>query len=96
MCLGIPGRIIAINDDGLLRQGTVDFGGASREVCLAYVPDADVGDHVLVHVGFALSKLSEEEAAQSLADLQTLADALDEVEARDRARDAGPPTGDAP
>jgi hydrogenase expression/formation protein HypC len=75
MCLGIPGRITTVNDDGLLRQGEVDFGGTSREVCLAYTPDATEGDWVLVHVGFAISQLSEEEAHQTLADLQTLAEA---------------------
>jgi hydrogenase expression/formation protein HypC len=75
MCLGIPGRITALNDDGLLPQGVIDFGGTTREVCLAYTPDAGVGDWVLVHVGFAISQLSEQEAAQTLADLKTLAEA---------------------
>jgi len=74
MCLGIPGRITALNDDGLLRQGTVDFGGTSRDVCLAYTPEAGIGDWVLVHVGFAISQLSEQEARQNLADLQVLAE----------------------
>jgi hydrogenase expression/formation protein HypC len=74
MCLGIPGKISEIHDEGLLRQGVVDFGGATRDVCLAYVPEADVGDWVLVHVGFAISHLSEEEAQQTLADLRQLAE----------------------
>jgi hydrogenase expression/formation protein HypC len=80
MCLGIPGRITAVLAEGLLRPGTVDFGGTSREVCLAYVPEAGVGDWVLVHVGFAISHLSEEEAAQTLADLRALAEAAAEPE----------------
>jgi len=66
MCLGIPGRIREIRDTALLRMGTVDFGGVSREVCLSYVPDADVGDYVIVHVGFAISQLDEKEAMITL------------------------------
>jgi hydrogenase expression/formation protein HypC len=65
MCLGIPGRITEIQPDGLMPMGKVDFGGAIREVCLAYVPEAGVGDYVVVHVGFAISKIDEEEARQS-------------------------------
>lgn len=77
MCLGIPGRITAVLEEGLLSQGVVDFAGTTREVCLAYTPDAGVGDWVLVHVGFAIAQLSEQEAAQTLADLRTLAEAND-------------------
>ena len=65
MCLGIPGKITAISDDALLRMGKVDFGGVAREVCLAYVPEAEVGDYVIVHVGFAISQVNEEEARQT-------------------------------
>lgn len=75
MCLGIPGRILSIDENGLLPQGEVDFGGASRDVCLAYTPDAGIGDWVLVHVGFAIARLDEDEARRTLDDLQTLADA---------------------
>jgi len=81
MCLGIPGKTTEITDEGLLRQGVVDFGGTTREVCLAYVPEAGVGDYVLIHVGFAISQLSEAEAAQTLADLRELAAASEEPEA---------------
>lgn len=67
MCLGIPAKVIEIDDDGgLLRMGKVDFGGVTRQVCLAYVPEAQVGDYVIVHVGFAISRLDEEEAQASL------------------------------
>jgi hydrogenase expression/formation protein HypC len=66
MCLGIPGKIIEIQPDGLMPMGKVDFGGAIREVCLAYVPEAVVGDYVVVHVGFAISKIDEDEARESL------------------------------
>lgn len=63
MCLAVPGRIVSIEgDDPLLRSGRVDFSGAVKIVNLAYVPDAQVGDYVLVHVGFAISTVDEEEA----------------------------------
>lgn len=75
MCLGIPGRIIDVTD-GALRMGTVDFGGIRRQVCLAYTPDATVGDYVIVHVGFAISLLDEAEAAKTLAVLAAIPDAL--------------------
>ncbi len=74
MCLGIPGKIIDIYDTSGLRMGKVDFGGAVREVCLAYVPEAPVGDYVLIHVGFAISRISEEEALESMALLRQMAD----------------------
>jgi hydrogenase expression/formation protein HypC len=66
MCLGVPARIIEAQEGGLLRMGKVDFGGISREVCLAYVPEADVGDYVIVHAGFAISRLDEVEAQETL------------------------------
>lgn len=66
MCLGVPGRIIEVQENGLMRMGRVDFGGITREVCLAYVPEAQVGDWVIVHVGFAISRLEEEEAMETL------------------------------
>jgi hydrogenase expression/formation protein HypC len=67
MCLGVPGQITEIAErDGLL-MGQVDFGGVRRDVCLACVPEATIGDYVVVHVGFAISRLSAEEAAHTLA-----------------------------
>lgn len=63
MCLGIPGRIVDIRGDRGLPMGTVDFGGVRREVCLAYVADeVEPGDYVVVHVGFAISRVDEVEA----------------------------------
>lgn len=63
MCLGIPGRVIEINDEGGLPMGVVDFGGVRRSVCLAYVrDDIALDDFVIVHVGFAISKVDEDEA----------------------------------
>jgi len=65
MCLGVPGKVTKIVDDNAgMRMGTVNFGGISKEVCLAYVPEAKVGDYVIVHVGFAISIVDEEEAKQ--------------------------------
>ncbi|MCP3962367.1 MAG: HypC/HybG/HupF family hydrogenase formation chaperone [bacterium] len=65
MCLGVPGKVIEIMPDELgMTMGRVSFGGIVKEVCLAYVPEAEVGDYVVVHVGFAISRIDEEEAAQ--------------------------------
>jgi hydrogenase expression/formation protein HypC len=73
MCLGIPGRIIDIRDDRGLMTGVVDFGGVRRDICLAYVADdAKVGDYALVHVGFAISLLDEEEARRTFEALQEM------------------------
>jgi hydrogenase expression/formation protein HypC len=72
MCLGIPGEIIEVREDDGLRIGKVRFAGISREVCLDYVPDAALGDFVVVHVGFAISKIDAEEAARSYRILEDL------------------------
>ncbi|MGA3057681.1 MAG: HypC/HybG/HupF family hydrogenase formation chaperone [Candidatus Limnocylindrales bacterium] len=66
MCLGIPGKVVEIRDDGPLRMARVDFGGVRKEACLAYVPEVRLGDYVIVHVGFAISHLDEEEALRTL------------------------------
>lgn len=78
MCLGVPGRIIEIYESGGLLMGKVDFGGATREACLAYVPEAKVGDYTLIHVGFALNLISEEEAQETLALLAQMAEAAED------------------
>lgn len=72
MCLAIPGQIINITGEDLNRLGKVSFGGAIKQVNLAYVPDAKVHDYVIVHVGFALSILDEEEATKTLNYLQEM------------------------
>jgi hydrogenase expression/formation protein HypC len=66
MCLGIPGRITEADDSPMMRMAQVDFGGVVREVCLAYVPEARVGDYVIVHAGFAISQLDEQDARETL------------------------------
>jgi hydrogenase expression/formation protein HypC len=66
MCLGIPGKITEIYEKDTLRMGKLDFGGVAKEVCLAYVPEAQVGDYALIHVGFAISLMDEDEALETL------------------------------
>ncbi|MFF3336310.1 HypC/HybG/HupF family hydrogenase formation chaperone [Streptomyces sp. NPDC002888] len=66
MCLAVPGRVVGIEDRDGTRMARVDFGGVVKEVCLAYVPEAQVGEYVIVHVGFALQRLDEESARSSL------------------------------
>lgn len=71
MCLAVPGKIISIDDnDPILRMGKVSFGGIIKEISLAYVPEAQVGDHTIVHAGFALSILDPEAAKLTLEYLQ--------------------------
>jgi hydrogenase expression/formation protein HypC len=100
MCLGIPGKVIEIDDSAALRMAKVDFGGVRKEACLAYVPEVRVGDYVIVHVGFAISALDEEEAMKTLEILrmidevgleQELGAMADEVPAS-AAPSASPPT----
>jgi hydrogenase expression/formation protein HypC len=66
MCLAIPGRITQIDDTQFMRMGKVDFGGVVRDVSLAYLPDIQVGDYVIVHTGFAISRLDEADARETL------------------------------
>ena len=80
MCLGIPGRILAMRDDRGLAMGQVDFGGVRREVCLAYVADqVRPGDYVVVHVGFAISRVDEAEARRTFEALREMSQ-LEELE----------------
>jgi len=79
MCLGIPGRVVDLRDDGGMAMGTVDFGGMRRDVCLAYVADEiRPGNYVIVHVGFAISKVDEGEARRTLELLKEMSQ-LDEL-----------------
>ena len=80
MCLAIPGKVVECFERHDLKMARVQFGGVVREACLDYVPDAKVGDYVLVHVGFALSRVDEAEAMRTYALLQEL-DQLQELEA---------------
>lgn len=66
MCLGVPGKIVEKYEKGGLQMAKVDFGGVFREACLAYIPEAKVGEYCIIHVGFAISLLSESEANETL------------------------------
>lgn len=77
MCLAIPGKIVAFHERNGVRMGKIDYGGITRDACLEYIPDAVMGDYVMVHVGFAISKVDEQEAARTykyLAELDQLAE----------------------
>jgi len=85
MCLGIPGKITAITgDDPLYRMGKVDFGGILKEISLAYVPEAQIGDYAIVHAGFAISLVDEEEARQVFEYLKEMGE-LAELDSREDA-----------
>jgi hydrogenase expression/formation protein HypC len=66
MCLGVPGKVLVIRDERGTRMATVDFGGVTKDVCLAYVPDVGVGDYTIVHAGFAITQLDEAAALETL------------------------------
>ena len=72
MCLAIPGRVIEVYEERGLRMARVDFGGTIRKACLQQLPEAGLGDYVLVHVGFALSRVDPEEAARTYKFLEEL------------------------
>ncbi len=79
MCLGVPGKIIDRYEANGLPMGKIDFGGTVREACLAYVPEAVVGDYTVIHVGFAISRLSEEEAQATLETLRGIIELEEEI-----------------
>ena len=92
MCLAVPGKITSISgDEPLMRTGKVDFGGILKEVSLAYVPEAQLGDYVIVHVGFALSRVDEAEAQRTFELLREMGE-LSELPGADTEPEAG---GDA-
>ena len=66
MCLGIPGRVVSVHDEHGTRMATVDFGGVTKSVCLAYVPEVSVGQYTIVHAGFAITQLDEVSALDTL------------------------------
>jgi len=80
MCLSLPGKILSIDDSTELRMANVDFGGVEREICVEWVPEAEIGDYVLAHVGTALTVLDEESAMESIAALTELSKVLEEEE----------------
>ena len=80
MCLGVPAKIVEMYKKDGLQMARVDFGGVTREACLAYVPEAKVGDYCLIHVGFALNLISEEEARETMELLKEVADLSSEID----------------
>ena len=72
MCLAVPGRVLSVEDQDGTTMAQVDFGGLRKEVCLAYIPDAQIGEYVIVHVGFAIQRLDEKSALDTLADFERL------------------------
>ena len=90
MCLGIPGKVLEIhNVDGGVPMGKVEFGGITRDICLAYLPEVVVGDYVLVHVGFAISQIDEAEAQEIFSYIEQIG----EFAELEDALDARPPDG---
>jgi hydrogenase expression/formation protein HypC len=79
MCLGVPGKVIEIYEQNGLKMGKLDFGGSTQEACLEYIPEIELGEYCVIHAGFAISKLSEEEAQETLKLLQELADFNEEL-----------------
>ena len=79
MCLAIPGRITEIHQKDSLRMAKIDFGGIVKEVCLDYTPEAKVGDYALIHVGFAISLMDEEEATETLKLIREVSEFEDEI-----------------
>lgn len=75
MCLGIPGKVAEVYQRDDLPMGKVEFGGIRKEICLAYTPEAEVGDYVLVHVGFAISRIDEAEANEIFSYLREIGEA---------------------
>jgi len=90
MCLGIPGEVVDVRDDGGLHVGRVRFAGITREVCLDYVPDAQPGEFVLVHVGFAISKIDREEAERSYRILEEIGQTAELTADRDLQEEPSP------
>ncbi len=80
MCLAVPGKILEIYEKQGLTMAKVDFSGVTREACIEHVPEAQVGDYAVIHVGFAISLLSEKEAQQSMDLLREILEAGEELE----------------
>ncbi len=88
MCLAVPGKVVEVYSQDDLPMGKVQFGGILKEVCLAYTPEAGVGDYVIVHVGFAISRIDEAEANEIFSCLEEIEQSM----AREEAADGQPGT----
>ena len=86
MCLGVPGKILSLEPNAIgMMMGKVSFGGVAKEVCLAYVPEAEIGDYVIVHAGFASNTLDEEEAMEVFELLKQMGE-IEELQVEDESR----------
>ena len=83
MCLAIPGKVLEIEDDAYPKMGKASFGGIQKRVCLEWIPDVKIGDYVIVHVGFAISKMNEDEAVKTLKQFELIDGALEELKIAD-------------
>jgi hydrogenase expression/formation protein HypC len=90
MCLAIPGKITAIDRETTPVMGDVNFSGITRRVCLEWVPEVRTGDYVIVHVGFAISRLDEEEALETLRMLEEMGDLAQGTGEEDSPPEPGP------
>jgi hydrogenase expression/formation protein HypC len=72
MCLAVPGRVLSVEERDETLMAEVDFGGVHKDVCLEYIPDVEVGEYVVVHVGFAIQRLDEQSAMETLANFEKL------------------------
>ena len=87
MCLGIPGKIVEVYQKDSLPMGKIDFGGIMKEACLAYVPEAQVGQYVLIHVGFAISVMDEDEALETLQMIREVSNVDQELASENKNQD---------
>lgn len=85
MCLAIPGKVLHIDTTVQPTMGTVSFGGIQKRVCLEWIPEVKIGEYVIVHVGFAISKMNEEEAQETIKLIEEMAGGLDELQGSDPA-----------
>ncbi len=86
MCLAIPGKVLNVNKDSQPVMGDVSFGGITKRVCLEWIPDVREGEYVIVHVGFAISKMNEKEAIETIELLNRMGEGLEELDDRTIAR----------
>ncbi len=81
MCLAVPGQIVEVREERGTRMATIDFDGIRKDICLAYLPEMEVGDYAIVHVGFAISKIDEAAAKETLKMFRELGILQDEMDA---------------
>ena len=88
MCLAIPGKVSSLFTDGGVPMGKVDFGGVIKEICLVYVPEIEVGDYALVHAGFAITRINESAAEDTLRTIEEMIKMQDDLDQADRKESA--------